>query len=830
MSASWNREVDKAYKRGDWEAVLRLSGAERGKRTRFSGASATTLRRFVQSLVKLERFEEADEVLAEALLRYPKAPSLWREKAERSMMLGEHGEALSAWQKILRWQSDGARSKDSALPLAGRDYDWYESAWLGCAEVLLGADSEGFDRDDPLLWARMIRTLSLAGERKLSGELATRALQEFPHDTCVIKTAVDALVTAYPGYGVQGLVASLGSVPQSKPVISLAASIASSTFLLDDLRRVGPPDKDEVRVLTVRKGTGADFAVRSSNFWDEARIRSEALALAKRDAWPEQYSSSDLVGTRAWEQALAFANSFHESVGVSEHSLAQAVFQFLKQELIQKIPVDRIAAEIARTAKDEPVFLDLGPDEIPYLVSYPTSRMQTIYFYDALRKIGCRVFLVRFPNEAESEKEKPRGAGPPTLQLVPRPAQLRPAKRTLKAGAETASANLVVPAGIRSVSALLSRLGGAKVLNSGTAIKGLAYDRKTQQDWDYDVHLSLHKSKPDLLPTFRVETDWIASWSEQTWGQLAADESPAAAKDSVASLSAGRLDTSDWLSFLARAIVPYFKELSLEAERTLKSEGILDVHIGDYLYAEPALVADKARSRGGRVHVWPHSTNPLHTGFRQTEEMSSVRAVTRKGCEIWKTQLPGTRVIHDSGLMLFPSDDFVEFQDGAPLSVVVIGGRSVTRNLPILDIKSHEELYKSFFKRAGKLQEQGRLRIYFKPRGKTGEHELWLAEVVGKEVQWDRVLEHPLRLTLANPVFVSLSVGSSALLEGVTRGIPGMIIESGSAREYVATNKGVPPAYGLDAALDLLDRLTHRREWEEYRRGQILALDSELSY
>lgn len=830
MSTSWSNEVDEAFTKGDWETAVRICDEKCGTDAWGPEVSSAILRKWVRSLVKLEMFDEADRRLGNALSHHPSDTDLWREKAERSMMLADYREAMTAWHRWFGLRDEGKAPSLSRFPLRGGDYDWFESAWAGCAEVLSDSDSKSFGGEEPEVWLLMLSTLGGIGEQQLAADLAGEALRRFPHDSLVVKTAANALAAAHLENGVHQLLGALGSAAQTRSIRHLADSVASSERLLDDLKRLGPPSQRELRVLTVYKDSGADFVVRSSDFWDEARVNKEALRLAKRDAWPEQYSSSDLVSERAWEQALAFADSHHGLVGVSAQSLAQAVFHYLKQEIIQKIPVDRIAAEIARTSDGAPVFLDLGASRLPYLVSHPTSRMQTIYFYDALRRLGCNVYLVRFPRERSAKEKPPRSVGMPSVDFIPQPAQLRPPSRELETDAQTSSPDLVVPAGIRAVRPLLDRLGGGRVVNSGSAIKGLAYDRKTRQDWDYDVHLSLHGEWASLLPRFRVRTRFVVAWDEEPGGLYMTDEDPMTDDLTVAFLSTGELSTDDWLSWLGRAVVPYFKALGEEVERVLDSEGILDVHIGDYLYAEPSLVAEKARSRGGRVHVWPHSTNPVHSEFRGPGELSSVRGVTRTGCETWKRKFPEARVVHDSGLMLGPSEDFVEFQDGAPLSVVVIGGRPVMRNLPILDIESHENLYRDFFRRTRRSQDRGEVKIYFKPRGKTGEHELWLTDVVGKEAVWRRVLEHPLRLQLPNPVFVSLSVGSSALLEGLTRGIPGFTIEGGAARDYVAADEGVVQAYDLDAAVGLLRRLTLRAEWEDYRKRQTVALERELSH
>ena len=145
----------------------------------------------------------------------------------------------------------------------------------------------------------------------------------------------------------------------------------------------GPTMRDRnLRILTIYRGTGAFGAVRSANFsGTRPRIHAEALRLAKRDSWPEQTAEVDIVSERAWTFARGIRRASSRTRRVeTDDLLARAVFHFFKQELTQKIPVERIAQEIRTEFGDEPVFLDLGTIKtFPYMASYPGARMQTIY-------------------------------------------------------------------------------------------------------------------------------------------------------------------------------------------------------------------------------------------------------------------------------------------------------------------------------------------------------------------------------------------------------------------------------------------------------------------
>jgi hypothetical protein len=293
-------------------------------------------------------------------------------------------------------------------------------------------------------------------------------------------------------------------------------------------------------------------------------------------------------------------------------------------------------------------------------------------------------------------------------------------------------------------------------------------------------------------------------------------------------LSGGSWPGDGWHELLAKATVPYFAELVKNTRHLVEELGITDVHIGDYLYAEPSLVAAVVAQQGGKVHVWPHSTNPVHVEYHRTGNVSSVRAVTRSGSDMWRRALPAADVHHEPGLMLERPHPTVQWVPGEPISLVIIGGRPVMRHLPMLDYHSHVELHRRFFSALTGLVEAGTLRIYFKPRGLTGENEQWLETVVGREPHWEPILAHPLRLDLPNPVFMSISVASSALLEGVSRGIPGVILREGQVRDYLVADEAMFETLPTEAAVSWLDAHASAESWDAWRMQQVRLLASEF--
>lgn len=824
-------EIDAAYAAGNWEVVVDVVPRAM-KHTRALMTPGNFIR-LAKAQAYLGDMQGAGATLSTGRAKFGWSDKLRRASAERAMAAGEYDVALLEWKSIAIAQGQkDPRSKTRAFPRRGSNFAWYELAWKDIAHNWDSHWSKAGERPAPMMYTRVVETLRVCEDLELASALSLVGLRDYPQDAGLAQQATEVLVRSHPGVGTHAFLELLrdSSVPEA--VSDVAATTVSADSLLADLAGMDAVRPDEVRLLTADRRSGAEFVIRANNFWDEHRLRVESLRLSTVDSWPERTAATDRLSATSWTVARRFARDRGREVGVADRALAQAVFHNVKQELCLKLPADRVAAEIAKSAGDQPVFIDIGPLKIPYLTSYPTSRMQLVYLYDALRRLGCNVVFVRFPGTAIPSRAHPfkraRLNRPLAINATPKIAALRPASLWISGEASDAP-TVVVPSGIRAVRDLLDRVGDATVLRSGASIGRFAYDRSTNHDLDYEFNAHIHPAFGSDLPKFSFETKFQRAWYRSQDGILESDREPSAAEPAEAVLAVGAMDTSDWYGLLAQALLPYFREMVRAADELLEDRSVTDVHIGDYMYAEPMLVADRARARGSRVHLWPHSSNPVHVPFHGASDYASVRAVTRSGAKTWRTAMPTAEVIHDPTLMLQPPAVNTQWQAGKPLSLVVIGGRAMLRNLPILDIPEHEATYRAFFAGLEDLVDQGRVRVYFKPRGLTGEHESWLEEVVGRSAQWELVLDHPMRIDLPNPVMVSVSVGSSALLEGASRGIPGVLVRNGFARDYLATGEGGVRPMEVAKALDLVADVTHESAWLDLRNRQVEALKSEVT-
>lgn len=788
--------------------------------------------RLAQAQARLKRPADAAQTLDTGIAQYPWSQVLLRGAAELAMSRSDFSSAMRYWQRALDApeQQKDAQSRVRNLPRHGSDFDWYELAWQQIARGWEELWIEAGARPLPVTYSRVFKVLQACGELDLAREIALHAIREYPANEGLLLQMLPSLADRENNGGIASAFDVVLTQLDAPVPGRFIQRLSDAMKLMEHLEQRGPTGDKELRIVTVRKHSSYEAVVRAGNFWDEERIRRTTRRLAERDDWPERNAETDRLSDAAWLIAKRFARDRGALVGVKDASLAKSLFHLLKHEIVMKLPVDRLAVDIVRRSGEQPILLELNSLTLRYLSSYPGSRMHVFYLYDALRKLGANVQLVHAVRAVQ-----PKGARRfrkpklfvPTLFAVPQVTELRPRIEPLKEFVGSTS-SILVPSGIRSVTRVLNHLDEPPlVVNAGASLPEFAYDSTKKHVNSYDLHARVHPNHR-VLSRFSVETAMREQWARLDPLSETGDEKWESHLPG-AWLSIGEVDTSDWNQWLEDALVPYFAELVRAADELIELHGITDVHIGDYLYAEPSLIADRVRARGGRVHLWPHSSNPVHVKFHDVSEIASIHCVTESGVQIWKAAAPKTEVVHEPALMIANKLEPVEWQDNQPLSLVVVGGRPVLRNLPILAIEKHEQTYRDLFNGLQPLVDAGVLRVYFKPRGRSGEHEAWLEEIVGRAAEWQRELAHPTRLDLPNPVFASVSVGSSALLEGVARGIPGLIVkEDLHVRDYISTERGGFEILNVEAALSYLQELSVREHWERTRAAQRDELADEL--
>lgn len=817
----WQKVVDQFGPTPPWRAFASLSLAY-GK----SGDLETALK-------AVERGSE----------HYPGEVRLAAHAAEIAMARKDWTLAVDRWSEVLelRIADRPASQRGELLPTRGSVWDWYEEAWH---EIASRWDliSQGLaNKPSPLVLRSFARTMKQAGLPDDALALLRWAARAHPADdwlgfdlamtqveshsihgqpkaptttqgTDACQRAQRFVDTIHNGTSERAAAATptIGNAPDSAEAV-----VARNAEVLAEFHPSGEPASEglgSVHVIRVPAGCSVELELKAGRYFSAAALERRVAEVSRRDRWDEMISQTDVLLERARAAADMLGTRFEEPPFLTAEAYSDAALFLLYQELSVYEPMRRLAADIAAEGDAVPVFIESPVDTYRYFDGDPFTHFDVLFFYFELRRLGVNAFLCCLLKGELQRGVTPLRVLPGLRSLIP---QTDPTRQP-NAPAEQA----LFPAGIRSVRRVADAIGPSVVYSAGSVVKEFAYDRSFKQDFPVNPSASVH-------PPF------------STLPELVFAMTPSAVLGSVPLIpeiglgAEARIETSepigrDWLFWVDHVIHDYFKEIAMRSFAEASARRITEAHTADHMYPDAVLFGDAVKRNGGRLVLWPHSANPVHVNDRRQGSFDEVHAVTRTGCERWASRFPDVDVKHTPSAMLDPVTRDATRDRDLPLSIVVFGGRTVLRYMPQLDQARHEASYQDFFRGIARLQETHSIDLYFKPRGYTGEHEMWLSRTVGTTANWNRALQHPLRIDLPNPLFVSISTGSSALIEGLGRGIPGIIVRDFPVRDYTTLDQDTLPIGPTSEMLAIIESLFEADGYERLVERELAHYATEV--
>ena len=216
------------------------------------------------------------------------------------------------------------------------------------------------------------------------------------------------------------------------------------------------------------------------------------------------------------------------------------------------------------------------------------------------------------------------------------------------------------------------------------------------------------------------------------------------------------------------------------ALKAVQQNNIKEVHVCDLLMFDSALVAHAVSDTGGKVHLWPHSTNAIVLPYHQNIQIANVTVITRTSQRQWEAQLHEGGVQLASQIMLNRPMVFRPFDPSEMINVVFFAGTGRCGRMPALDYSAHEVTMRKLFKELQALPKNYRLFVKEKHIWET---QTWLEKFTFNDGRFIFTNKTTSSLNFPNMLYVTASMGSSALLEGMCKGIPGFI-----ARETVVSD------------------------------------------
>ncbi|MEX1153175.1 hypothetical protein [Parvibaculum sp.] len=524
-----------------------------------------------------------------------------------------------------------------------------------------------------------------------------------------------------------------------------------------------------IDIFSVENGAELELLARSGN-WQvlESSLPISIIEeLSENDVWFRTLGSSTALQKFTWRAARIVAGRYAETWRVPPAVLAEALFFPLWPEICVLLACRRVARHLA--AQMRPRFLvPLPSADVVCFSQWGVNGAAGLFLAYELQRRGAEVAFVRVGSERPGKAD---------LTFHPSRA-IKPLVRLWPFGAGRISPVLICEAGIRRPDAAPPAARTAGRLRQHNVMRRVWLGDALFNPW------ARPRQRPLSIRFERVAEEGRFMRYRGAFPQ----------------------------AFALRVLEAFWagpvKDGWANAVRLVERRKTVEVFVCDHHFFESALVAGAVKACGGTVTLLPHSTNPLHRTFRSASSFDAAVATTRLGAAQWSAAFPDKKVSVRPTMMLPPIGRKAAFDPISPLTIVIVGGAEILGGLPCMRIKSHKATYRRFL--AVPEAVRRKVNVVFKP--KPGwEDEAWFAgEMAGAASVPVAVERRPiLKLDHPNMVFVSVTVASSALLEGVAQGIPAVIVADQTAAQYVPV-EGSPvamvPSSGIWAYLDDLSR------------------------
>lgn len=246
------------------------------------------------------------------------------------------------------------------------------------------------------------------------------------------------------------------------------------------------------------------------------------------------------------------------------------------------------------------------------------------------------------------------------------------------------------------------------------------------------------------------------------------------------------------------------------------------IDTADHLNFEASAFSIAVARRGGEIHLWSHASNPIAVHYR-APIFKSVCVPTEVSAYAWRDRFP------DVDITVAPWTVLPQFTCDAPrdesgrLALVVFGIRGFLGATPRFRFAEHEASLRHL---VGLVTELDGVRFHYK--SKDVANALWFESRVDPERRAERTDTKFDSLNWPNMIFASATIPSTALLEGICRGIPAVMLRDTPAFDHVPIDADAIPILGAEGCSELLASLRDHQRYSELADRQAEWLRSIL--
>ncbi|MEP3635843.1 MAG: hypothetical protein ABJN14_01100 [Paracoccaceae bacterium] len=273
-----------------------------------------------------------------------------------------------------------------------------------------------------------------------------------------------------------------------------------------------------------------------------------------------------------------------------------------------------------------------------------------------------------------------------------------------------------------------------------------------------------------------------------------------------------------------KLVGPVTKNVASWYQSALKDRPVENAHVADHTSLEGSLLAGEIVKKGGKINLWPHSANVVQIDLHNPDNLRSVTVAVNSTAAHWRRKVGDEKVILDPKSILASSSPAPGFDETKPLHIILFAGAHALRRTPIVNYETHCRTWSTVLTA---LQRSDHL-LSIKHKS-IWENRDWIAmrSSGAKPLKFSR--KKAMEINYSNMIFVSISATSTAILEGISRGIPGMVVRDQPINETPNYDPDYIPRLKSSEFSEFLSKLNSRIAWEELRDQQLTWFENETS-
>lgn len=280
---------------------------------------------------------------------------------------------------------------------------------------------------------------------------------------------------------------------------------------------------------------------------------------------------------------------------------------------------------------------------------------------------------------------------------------------------------------------------------------------------------------------------------------------------------------------LEKAFLTLMRPLTEKVARwyrdTLTSWNVETCHIADHASFEGGLLAGEVLRTGGKICIWPHSSNVVHLSIHEPDDVTQITVAARSTGSHWVRTFGQEKVKVDPRAILPDTPPSPPpFDDTRPLTVVLFAGAHMLRRVPLVNYKVHTKAWEKAIEAFARSDVE--LKLKHKSVWETRE---WISARAPEHADLTFTNVHANKLMMPNMVFMSISLTSTAIFEGIARGIPGVTVQDLPVDETPYYDPEVIPRVRSDELDAFLSDLNSKAAWEALRERQRVWFEAETT-